>query len=97
MRKPDRLTLQLIQPTGNRKGFLSSPRFEDDRQLSTRAIERAMRKARNEAKGLPAGFRYHDLRALLRQPVIASGAAVKTALDTYGHIWPTVTSGPGPP
>jgi hypothetical protein len=24
-------------------------------------IERAMRKARSKVKGLPAGFRYHDL------------------------------------
>ena len=41
---------------------------EDQRQLSPWAIERAMRKARSEVKGLPAGFRYHDLRTLLRQP-----------------------------
>jgi hypothetical protein len=31
---------------------------EDDRQLSMWAIERAMRKARSEVKGLPTGFRY---------------------------------------
>jgi hypothetical protein len=34
----------------------------DGGQLSSWAIERAMRKARSEVKYLPAGFRYHDLR-----------------------------------
>jgi integrase len=70
-----------------------------------------MRKARSEVKGLPAGFRYHDLRhhfaSLL---IIASGgdvktvqarlrhASAKTTLDTHGHIsGPTATSRPGPP
>jgi hypothetical protein len=59
-----------------------------------------MRKARNEVRNLPAGFRYHDLRALLRQPADrlwrrrqdrpgqAASASAKTTLDTYGHIWP---------
>lgn len=73
---------------------------EDDRQLSTWAIERAMRKARSEVKGLPAGFRYHDLRHYFASLLIADGADVKTVqarlrhasakttLDTYGHIWP---------
>jgi integrase len=62
------------------------------------AAERAMRKARSKAKGLPAGFRYHDLRHYFAS--FASGADVKTVqarlrhasakttLDTYGHIWP---------
>jgi integrase len=60
-----------------------------------------MRKARNEAKGLPAGFRYHDLRHYFASLLIASGgdvktvqarlrhASAKTTLDTYVHIiWP---------
>jgi integrase len=67
---------------------------------STWAVERAMRKARSEVKGLPAGFRYHDLRHYFASLLIASGADVKTVqarlrhasakttLDTYGHIWP---------
>ena len=29
------------------------------------AVEQVMRKARKKVQGLPAGFRYHDLRALL--------------------------------
>ena len=59
-----------------------------------------MRKARSEAKSLPAGFRYHDLRHYFASLPIADGADVKTVqarlrhasakttLDTYGHIWP---------
>jgi integrase len=59
-----------------------------------------MRKARGQVNGLPAGFRYHDLRHYLASLLIASGsdvktvqarlrhASAKTTLDTYGHIWP---------
>lgn len=58
-----------------------------------------MRRARGPA-GLPAGFRYHDLRHYFASLLIASGADVKvvqarlrhasaaTTLDTYGHLWP---------
>jgi integrase len=72
----------------------------DDGQLSPWAIERAMRKARSKVKGLPVGFRYHDLRHYFASLLIADGADVKTVqarlrhasatttLDTYGHIWP---------
>ena len=72
----------------------------DGRQLSPWAIERAMRKARSKVNGLPAGFRYHDLRHYFASLLIADGADVKTVqarlrhasakttLDTYGHIWP---------
>ena len=50
--------------------------------------------------GLPAGFRFHDLRHYFASLLIASGANVKvvqarlrhasarTTLDTYGHLWP---------
>lgn len=60
-----------------------------------------MRKARKKVQDLPAGFRYHDLRApYFASLLIASGADVKTVqahlrhvgarttLDTYGHNWP---------
>ena len=59
-----------------------------------------MRKARGKVKGLPEGFRYHDLRQYFARLLIADGADVmtvqarlrhvsaKTTLDTYGHIWP---------
>ena len=59
-----------------------------------------MRKAREEVQGLPAGFRYHNLRHYFASLLIASGADVKTVqarlrhasakttLDTYGNIWP---------
>jgi integrase len=51
-------------------------------------------------KGLPAGFRFHDLRHYLASLLIASGADIKivqtrmrhasgkTTIDTYGHLWP---------
>jgi integrase len=52
---------------------------EDDRQLSPWAIERAMRKARSEVIGLPAGFRYHDLRHYFASLLIADGAVYQTS------------------
>src|SRR5215813_7732917 len=72
----------------------------DGRQVSPWAVERAVRTARKKVDGLPAGFRYHDLRHYFASFLIASGADVKTVqarlrhasakttLDTYGHIWP---------
>ena len=51
-------------------------------------------------KGLPAGFRYHDLRHHFASLLIARGAdmktvqarllhgSAKTTSDTYGHLWP---------
>lgn len=64
------------------------------------ALERAFRAARVKVDGLPAGFRYHDLRHYFASLLIASGSDVKevqarlrhatasTTLDTYGHLWP---------
>ena len=55
---------------------------------------------KEDAPGLPAGFRYHDLRHYFASLLIANGADVKTVqarlrhgsakttLDTYGHLWP---------
>jgi integrase len=100
----------------------------DGGQLSTWALERAVRSSRAKVRkcadcgelqvkqgrtfkcsscrektdepGLPAGFRYHDLRHYLASMLIANGADVKivqarlrhgsakTTLDTYGHLWP---------
>ncbi|HWG14550.1 MAG TPA: site-specific integrase [Streptosporangiaceae bacterium] len=72
----------------------------DGRQLSPWAAERAMRADRKKVQGLPAGFRYHDLRHCFASLLIASEADVKTVqaplrhasakttLDTYGHIRP---------
>ena len=50
----------------------------DGRQLSPWAVERAMRTARKKVQGLPAGFRYHNLRHYFASLLIASGAGVKT-------------------
>jgi integrase len=68
-------------------------------QLGPWALDRAVRSVREDV-GLPAGFRYHDLRHFFSSLLIASGANVKvvqarlrhasatTTLDTYGHLWP---------
>jgi integrase len=73
---------------------------EIGRQLSPGSLGRAMRSARTGVGGLPAGFRYHDLRHFYASMLIASGADVKvvqarmrhasakTTLDCYGHLWP---------
>ncbi len=70
------------------------------RQLAPWCLERAMRSARAKVPGLPAGFRYHDLRHYFASLLIASGsdvkvvqarlrhASAKTTLDCYGHLWP---------
>jgi integrase len=72
----------------------------DGGQLSPWALERAIRAARGKVAGLPAGFRYHDLRHYLASLLIAHGADVKTVqarlrhgsasttLNTYSHLWP---------
>src|SRR5215471_10334146 len=81
-------------------GSRSSPSFLVGADPRRAAVERAMRKARQKVKDLPAGFRYHDLRHYFASLLIADGADVKTVqarlrhasakttLDTYGHIWP---------
>ena len=68
-------------------------------QLAPWTLERAVRAARAKVPGLPAGFRYHDLRHYLASLLIASGADVKvvqarlrhasakTTLDCYGHLF----------
>ncbi|MGH3737203.1 MAG: tyrosine-type recombinase/integrase [Micromonosporaceae bacterium] len=73
---------------------------DDRRQLGPWALERAVRATRGDVEGLPAGFRYHDLRHYFASLLIASGANVKvvqarlrhgsatTTLNTYGHLWP---------
>lgn len=70
------------------------------RPCSPWELQRAVRVARKKVKGLPVGFRYHDLRHYFASLLIASGADVKvvqrrlrhasamTTLNTYGHMWP---------
>lgn len=67
---------------------------------SSWAIERAMRAARAEVAGLPAGFRFHDLRHYFASALINAGCSVKvvqqqmrhgsaaTTLNVYGHLMP---------
>ncbi|HEX3826616.1 MAG TPA: site-specific integrase [Sporichthyaceae bacterium] len=71
-----------------------------DQQLTLTARSVAFRAARAKVDGLPAGFRFRDLRHYFASLLIASGADVKvvqaglchasavTTLDTYGHLWP---------
>jgi integrase len=73
---------------------------EYGRQLGPWQLDRAIRSARTSVAGLPAGFRFHDLRHYLASLLIASGADVKvvqsrlrhasarTTLDRYSHLWP---------
>ena len=65
-----------------------------------RAFECTACRGTDDVPGLPAGFRYHDLRHYFASLLIASRADVKTVqarlrhgsakttLDTYGHLWP---------
>ena len=68
-------------------------------QVGPWQLDRAVRAARRDA-GLPAEFRFHDLRHYFASMLIASGsdvkvvqarmrhASAKTTLDVYGHLWP---------
>ena len=73
---------------------------DEGAQLGPWMLERAVRAARERVAGLPAGFRYHDLRHYYASLLIDSGANIKivqarvrhasarTTLDTYGHLFP---------
>lgn len=73
---------------------------DDGGQLGPWMLERAVRAVRTNVAGLPAGFRFHDLRHYFASLLIESGASVKvvqarlrhasatTTLDTYGHMFP---------
>jgi integrase len=70
------------------------------RPSSPWAIERAIRATRGMVAGLPAGFRFHDLRHYFASLLISAGLDVKvvqsrlrhasavTTLNTYGHMFP---------
>ncbi|MCD4850091.1 site-specific integrase [Arthrobacter sp. AK01] len=70
------------------------------RAISPHRLEHYFREARATVKGLPEGFRFHDLRHYFASLLIAQGldvkvvqkslrhSSAKTTLDTYGHMWP---------
>lgn len=70
------------------------------RPVAPYTIETAFKDARGAVRGLPDGFRIHDLRHYFASLLIAAGldiktvqarlrhASAKTTLDTYGHMWP---------
>jgi integrase len=96
---PQELALELSAAVARWKG-LTIVTDELGRPSSPWALERAIRTARATVPGLPAGFRFHDLRHYFASLLIASGADVKvvqkrlrhasamTTLNTYGHMWP---------
>lgn len=73
---------------------------EFGRPVAPYTIETRFRTAKAMIKGLPEGFRIHDLRHYFASLLIASGldvkvvqnrlrhASAKTTLDTYNHMWP---------
>lgn len=73
---------------------------DDGKQAGPWRIDREMRRVRDGVEGLPAAFRFHDLRHFFASLLIASGgdvkvvqtrlrhASAKTTLDVYGHLWP---------
>ena len=96
---PQELALELSAAVA-RFGGSSVVANEVGERVGPWAIERAVRVARKRVDGLPAGFRFHDLRHYFASLLIASGADVKvvqrrlrhasamTTLNTYGHMWP---------
>ncbi|MEP6817392.1 MAG: tyrosine-type recombinase/integrase, partial [Marmoricola sp.] len=54
-------------------------------QLGPWALQRAIRAARAKVPGLPADFRFHDLRHYLASMLIASGADVKVVQARLRH------------
>lgn len=70
------------------------------RPVTPYRFEDMFRVARAKVKGLPDGFRFHDLRHYFASLLIAGGldiktvqkrvrhASAKTTLDTYGHMFP---------
>jgi integrase len=97
---PNELSLELSAAVAQGRG-LTIVTAEDGRPIAGPwAIERTVRDARTKVEGLPAQFRFHDLRHYFASLLIASGldvkvvqarlrhASAKTTLDTYGHLWP---------
>ena len=96
---PDDLALML---SAHVAGFPSEWLLSDElgRQMGPWQLQRAFRAARAQVPGLPAGFRFHDLRHYYASALIASGldiktvqvrmrhASGKTTIDTYGHMFP---------
>lgn len=94
---PRSLAVELSKSVGDAETLLTNMWGQ---QLAPWTLERHFRDARVKVDGLPAGFRYQDLRHYLASLLISSGADVKvvqarmrhasakTTLDTYAHLWP---------
>ncbi|GAB3048773.1 site-specific integrase [Intrasporangium mesophilum] len=96
---PHELALELSAAVA-RSGGSTIVTDEIGRPIGPWVLEREVRAARTKVEGMPAGFRFHDLRHYFASLLIASGADVKvvqkrlrhasamTTLNTYGHMWP---------
>jgi integrase len=97
---PSSLTTELIAHEAQWSGEWVLCYDDDGRQIRPQRLEEWVRKARAKVPGLPADFRFHDLRHYLASYLIAHGADVKvvqarlrhasasTTLNVYGHLWP---------
>jgi len=93
---PTDLALTLAAGADKRTWVVEQPTEE---QVGPWQIDRAVRDVR-VGVGLPAGFRFHDLRHFYASLLIAAGsnvkvvqarlrhASAKTTLDTYSHLFP---------
>jgi integrase len=97
---PHSMTLELSAHIGRDASRPFVMLDEDGDQVTPRKLNYRFAIIRKKVDGLPAGFRFHDLRHFLASYLIASGADVKvvqarmrhasakTTLDVYGHLWP---------
>ncbi len=58
---------------------------QDGGQVNPKQLMRQVRLARGKVGGLPAGFRFHDLRHYFASLLIASGADIKTVQARVRH------------
>jgi integrase len=96
---PNELCLELSR-NPNKWGSTTIVTSEWGRGVAPYTLETHFRDARKKVKGLPEGFRFHDLRHYFASLLISQGmdvkvvqkclrhASAKTTLDTYGHMWP---------
>jgi integrase len=96
---PQELSLELSR-NANKWGSETLVTNAWGRSISPHRLEKYFRDARATVKGLPEGFRFHDLRHYFASLLIAQGldvkvvqkclrhSSAKTTLDVYGHMWP---------
>ncbi|WNI15217.1 tyrosine-type recombinase/integrase [Actinacidiphila sp. ITFR-21] len=95
---PDAFVGEIKRLLDGGRGFVVSD--DEGKQMGPWKVEREIRRVRAKVSGVPAEFRFHDLRHFFASALIAAGSDVKvvqhrlrhssakTTLDTYGHLWP---------